>query len=564
MTINEYKKQLKALVDADDAQVIVLKGEWGCGKTYFWNDFVEKDFDEKEQERFVYVSLFGHRNFESLQNNILVQAFSRNEYIDKISGVLKSIKTSFSGDVGEFGGFSIGTGVLGNTLSLFKKNSLSGLTICIDDFERKSDELSYSEIMGFVSNLKERFGSTVVLIMDEDKLTDDRLYSKYREKIVDCEFKYNPSQEEIVAKLLHKVEMKYRIGIEEAFEIYHRNNLRTVKKAVRNVILISQMVGPCNDWRSSYLAYNVSLLTIVYCGLGYEGLSKISQFGYQEGIEPSAADDLQIKEYAYAYGTRVSEHFAWHNFLWEFIHTSLLDLVEFERLLSGRELEKEKESKYRQVFDILDQYTFDLSKSAEEFIEELTSAINGVGYNIFEYTSFENINYLFSVFKEFSADADADADALFRQFKMDYIRDRVCEIDGVESARKSWYCETISSICASDIKVKEYYEAEFGNKINDLYTLSLFKERLKEVQSARSWGDFDKKYFDGVRVELLRKWFQEDPEFVKISIQFARSHSQSDTFVGLREKITRAFVELKDELGEWRFNRITKLSNNSV
>ncbi|ACS80800.1 KAP P-loop domain-containing protein [Maridesulfovibrio salexigens] len=561
MTINEYKKQLKALVDADNAQVIVLKGEWGCGKTYFWNDFVENDFDEKEQERFVYVSLFGHRNFESLQNNILFQAFSRNEYIDKISGVLKNIKTSISGDAGEFGGFTIGTGILGNTLSLFKKNSLSGLTICIDDFERKSDELSYSEIMGFVSNLKERFGSTVILIMDEENLRDEGgWYSQYSEKVVDCEFKYNPSQEDIIDKLLNKVENKYKIGIQEAFGLYHRNNLRTVKKAVRNVSFVSQMIGPCNDWRSSYIAYNISLLTIVYCGLGYEGLSKLSYFELQNMNAEEEFSQSMVKEYAYAYGTRVSEHFAWHNFLWEFIHTSLLDLVKFESLLSERELEKEKEIKYRQVFDILDQYTFDLSKSAEEFIEELTSAINGVGYNIFEYTSFENINYLFSVFKEFSDDADT----LFRQFKMDYIRDRVCEIDGVESARKFKYCETISSICASDIKVKEYYEAEFGNKINDLYTLSLFKERLKEVQSARSWGDFDDKYFDGVRVELLRKWFQEDPEFVKISIQFARSHSQSDAFVELREKITRAFVELKDELGEWRFNRITKLSNNSV
>ncbi len=48
---------------------IVIKGEWGIGKTYFWREFISKF------KKTVYISLFEAGSLKEIKRDIIVQLF---------------------------------------------------------------------------------------------------------------------------------------------------------------------------------------------------------------------------------------------------------------------------------------------------------------------------------------------------------------------------------------------------------------------------------------------------------------------------------------------------------
>ncbi|MEM9650150.1 MAG: P-loop NTPase fold protein, partial [Bacteroidota bacterium] len=62
-TISEINKHIEKYLDYycslshTPGFAVLLKGEWGCGKTWFINKYREKL--EKKKQKFLYVSLYG-------------------------------------------------------------------------------------------------------------------------------------------------------------------------------------------------------------------------------------------------------------------------------------------------------------------------------------------------------------------------------------------------------------------------------------------------------------------------------------------------------------------------
>ena len=56
---------------ASDDRVAVIKGEWGVGKTHFWNRYYEGKRNKREidQIAYSYVSLFGLNSIGELRKN---------------------------------------------------------------------------------------------------------------------------------------------------------------------------------------------------------------------------------------------------------------------------------------------------------------------------------------------------------------------------------------------------------------------------------------------------------------------------------------------------------------
>ncbi len=551
----QYRKQLNNVIKLDDPQLVVLKGNWGCGKTHFWNEFVENELDKETREKYAYVSLFGHKNFESLQRDILIQVFSRNKYIDKLNDLLKLVKTTVSGEFGEGSSVSLGGAALGNALSLFKKNDLSGLLVCIDDFERKSSSLDYSEIMGFLSILKERYGTTIVLIMDENNLGEgNEGYIKYKEKIVDGEFKFEPDQKEVLEKILENIDDKYKAGVKEAYDITQEKNLRAVKKAVRNSKLLCDTIqNKCSDWCKKYVAYNVSLLTFVYSGLGYDGLDQLTNWRSDKKIENKSKEAELVEEYAYTYGTKVSGTFKFHKFLWEVIHTSLVDEEELFEFLKARELQKNKEEKSRQIFQILDDYTFDLSVSNEKFVEDVLVLLDEAGCAIFDFISMSNIDYLFSAMNQVSNEDLADR---YLELKQKFVDRELTGIETLDDAKKVYNMDSLAEICNSDPRVKNLFGTKFNQVIEELYHIELIKERIEYIESRSGWGRFDEDFLNGASKQLLEEGIRTDPKFFVTVLRFVQSFCDENHFITFGNNIKLLIEVLKDELGDFRYVRV--------
>lgn len=59
--------------------------------------------------------------------------------------------------------------------------------IVIDDIERKYAALSIDEVMGFIDEFTQVYGSRILLILNSDQLDDKAMWDKLRERVIDHE-----------------------------------------------------------------------------------------------------------------------------------------------------------------------------------------------------------------------------------------------------------------------------------------------------------------------------------------------------------------------------------------
>ena len=71
--------------------VILISGEWGLGKTYFWNNFIKKYKNvELKDKQIAYVSLFGISSLNDIKTSILLNLFIANCINFSVSSLLET------------------------------------------------------------------------------------------------------------------------------------------------------------------------------------------------------------------------------------------------------------------------------------------------------------------------------------------------------------------------------------------------------------------------------------------------------------------------------------------
>ena len=68
--VANLEKKLLKLINNKDSFAIALTGEWGIGKTRFWNNFYEENHTDLGVNKYSYVSLFGIDSIEALKFEI--------------------------------------------------------------------------------------------------------------------------------------------------------------------------------------------------------------------------------------------------------------------------------------------------------------------------------------------------------------------------------------------------------------------------------------------------------------------------------------------------------------
>ena len=71
MSVKSLNQSLDAFFKNDD-QVLILKGDWGIGKTYRWDLYIKERIRKKDipQIVYTYVSLFGKTSLTDLKSSI--------------------------------------------------------------------------------------------------------------------------------------------------------------------------------------------------------------------------------------------------------------------------------------------------------------------------------------------------------------------------------------------------------------------------------------------------------------------------------------------------------------
>ena len=130
---------------------------------------------------------------------------------------------------------NFGSAIIG-CISLFEKKDFENIVICFDDFERLSNKLSIKDVFGLISELKEQKNCHIVMIFNADELKLDNI-KRYKDKIVDYEFNYNPT-----------VENTYKI-IEDKLKVFKDYPLEYFKKHnINNIRIMKRVVTALNDF----------------------------------------------------------------------------------------------------------------------------------------------------------------------------------------------------------------------------------------------------------------------------------------------------------------------------
>ena len=249
------KKSLDVFFTSD-MQVAVVKGKWGVGKTYFWNEYI-KDYiksSQCKQVAYSYISLFGKTSLNDVKQSIFYSA----KPIKSESVVDNSFDSSFEEGSRMFNRLPWIRGAVDKSkknasllgwLTKFSKNApflkqyatliasmeygmVSNYVVCIDDIERKSDALTVKEVMGLVDELAQRKSCKVVLVFSEKSLDSDKDkedFNKYREKVVDIELNYDPPYDENLQCVISPNSVHYDkvLGLIKELKI---KNIRVIKK----------------------------------------------------------------------------------------------------------------------------------------------------------------------------------------------------------------------------------------------------------------------------------------------------------------------------------------------
>lgn len=194
---SHIKEYLKSYVKLDDPQyAVMIKGEWGSGKTHFIKEYIKKysENSSNESKVFIYVSIFGLRNTSSIDELIFQQLHPvlASKSAKLVGGFLKSaVKLGLKYDIDlnknkdNEGDISLNLDNF-NPIGFVKDRDLPNKVFVFDDFERSMIDMA--ELLGYINSMVEQSALKVIIIANEKEINNDSTYSKFREKVINKSF----------------------------------------------------------------------------------------------------------------------------------------------------------------------------------------------------------------------------------------------------------------------------------------------------------------------------------------------------------------------------------------
>jgi hypothetical protein len=259
MTIEQSKTQLISLIDNADLKVIALTGAWGTGKTHLWNE-IRKESQDPIVEGARYVSLFGLKDINQLKLKVVQSALPvGGESSSLTEGLMKTWKVSVDALKKVHEGFS----ALDELALVAVPVALRNRFVVIDDIERKHASLSVDEVLGFVDEYSQNFGTRFLLILNSDQFsapTDSALWAAFREKVVEEELRFTPTPGEAFNIAVPNLESPYRATARTAVDACGITNIRVIRHAYR---LVVRLLGATGDMPLAIQARTVPSIVLI-------------------------------------------------------------------------------------------------------------------------------------------------------------------------------------------------------------------------------------------------------------------------------------------------------------
>lgn len=303
------------LHNPDPQYAVMLKGKWGCGKSFFVNKWIKeyKPADRKKSIKPIYVSLYGLKDTsqitESIDRVLHPLLYSKGAKLTKkLLGIAGKVvlKTSLEGKKDGKGDISLDATLDSLSILLSKDiNILGNKLIIFDDLERCLIDMKL--LLGYINSFVEHGSCHVILVGDETRVVSrwKKTLIEFKEKTVGREFEIMPDVDDAITCFLHGYSpsdewlQNQKSLITDIFHATECNNLRILRQCLYDFnglyAEVGDSIGKNDDlFMQSLLASYI----VVYCEYRGKCHDLFSQWewSYTAGIAVNSEMMGQIRQ----------------------------------------------------------------------------------------------------------------------------------------------------------------------------------------------------------------------------------------------------------------------------
>lgn len=572
--MNHLERSLQSFFSSE-AKVAVIKGEWGVGKTYFWESYISKRIDSNDltQIAYSYISLFGSSSLDDIRK----QVFHNAKAISSDAVVDEAFEKEFNESSSLFNKIPWVKEGLSKAqskapiLSWFSKNSqslpfiskFSGMIssleyslvknyiVCIDDLERKGKNLSIKEVMGLIDELAQRKGCKVILIFNESSFDSDQdkeQFESYREKVVDIEVNHNPTSKQNLACIFPDSYTRYST-LETVVNDLDIKNIRVLKKIRWALEYFNEFVAGKDARIIDELIIHTTLLCCFYYirddDLSYsslkEQLSSNSWLSFllDKEKEVSAAEKKYrtLASSMNLHGSVFDEHIAF------FLENGYVDdailrntVAEFEEKVRVDTVS----SRLRSAWDI---YSESFSDNLDDFKSSLIDIINEETPRL----GLSDFSSAVDILEEFGEDTT--------KFIDNYVRHHCDSLSSIDPMH-SWDLGRFKSQYLKD-EIKRLHNNTKNHNLDDV---------SKKIAVNRGWNPEDIEFLNSLTKDDYLKWMKGNPVDIVTKVRggllafrnLQSSGNDQHKYENIANNVVSALKEIasENELNKYRVRAI--------
>jgi hypothetical protein len=259
MSIELVKREIAAFLARPDPEVLCIRGKWGVGKTYTWNEVLKaaRERDAIRHADYSYVSLFGVNSLDELKFSIFENTIPIIKGVNKASlETLTALVEKRIGPWRKWTRLAQSVPIVRNVIGADATPLIAFLTVkdqivCIDDLERRGANLNVRDVLGLISYLRQERNCKVALILNDEMLEgEDKInFEKNLEKVVDISLAYQPTTADVL-----------RIGVPENDEVSREVAERCRLLGITNIRVIKRIMHFVNAIRPILSKYDAHVL----------------------------------------------------------------------------------------------------------------------------------------------------------------------------------------------------------------------------------------------------------------------------------------------------------------
>ncbi len=590
MHITNLKKRLKNIFEKDEPIVISINGKWGVGKTYFWHDFKEEELADKKT---AYVSLFGKETILDIRTDIFLQVFYKNEQTEKKSKIrnflskflpnkgkqiLKSakelIKTRSPSYVSalmvllEIRKFlskflpnkgkqilksakelikTINPSYVSALMVLLDKQYFKGVIVCFDDFERLSS-IKLEEVLGLISELKEQKQCKIVMILNEEELNkeDHDTLSKYKEKIVDYDFNYDPSPSESLAILQDKLTAFKDYPLEEYLTEHKVNNIRIISRiinALNDFSFIQTHIKGKPEVTTEIVGSIIEIAAINAQTSSFDGLIQYADKKQESEFDKSSKPKKDTK---YEDLLCLIEGDDWNIspflksdvvfILRQYCQTSLVDEESLVKIIKSKVDNRNLYSVHENIKTKRDKHLYDMSYEVDSYVGDLWEIFEEHGNKLIiagdTYLNPRNFMYYMGQLKEI----DIENKEKYHNFAVEHLKSFIKE--NLDWMKDDSFGD-VQKILDFDVSLPDYYEECIkGSEQSAVNSV----EQIITMMRDRSSNEPE--VLSGVQPKDIKQYILDNTEYCKEVVHFLYSWGDAPEFSKYVENVVSAFQDL--------------------